>query len=82
MVGPPTTRPPRWLRPAAASSVLDHDGDLVRYAHELYGRLRLADAEGDEIVVAVVPPAVGLGHAIGDRLRKAAAGSPEDPGSL
>ena len=61
-------------------SVLDHDGDLVRYAHELYARLRLADAEGDEIVVAVVPPAVGLGHAIGDRLRKAAAGSPEDPG--
>ncbi len=61
-------------------TVLDLTDDLVRYAHDLYGRLRQADAAGYEVVVAVVPPPIGLGHAIGDRLRKAATGSPEDLG--
>jgi L-threonylcarbamoyladenylate synthase len=49
------------------------DDDLVRYARTLFGRLRDADDRGVETVIAVLPPAVGLGHAIRDRLTKAAA---------
>lgn len=48
-----------------------HDPDLVHYAHTLYERLRAADARGAEVLVAVLPPAAGLGHAIRDRLTKA-----------
>lgn len=55
------------------SEILDHTDDLVTYAHELYGRLRDADARGVGTVIAVLPPAEGLGHAIRDRLTKAAA---------
>ena len=38
---------------------------------ELYARLRAADDAGVDVVVAVAPPAAGLGHAIRDRLTKA-----------
>jgi L-threonylcarbamoyladenylate synthase len=47
--------------------------DLVRYAQQLYDLLRRADEAGHGAVVAVLPPAAGLGHAIRDRLFKAAA---------
>jgi len=53
--------------------VLDHTDDLVDYARSLYADLRDADARGVTTVVAVLPPAQGLGHAIRDRLAKAAA---------
>jgi L-threonylcarbamoyladenylate synthase len=53
-------------------AVLDHGRDLVAYARELYAELRAADAAGAERVVAVLPPPVGLGHAVRDRLTKAA----------
>ena len=53
------------------SEILD-DHDLVRYARTLYARLRDADDRGVDIVIAVLPAAVGLGHAIRDRLAKAA----------
>lgn len=53
-------------------TVLDVSDDLVRYAHELYARLRQADAAGHDVVVAVLPAPIGLGHAIRDRLTKAA----------
>jgi L-threonylcarbamoyladenylate synthase len=49
------------------------DDDLVHYAHSLFARLRDADDRGVQIVIAVLPPPVGLGHAIRDRLTKAAA---------
>lgn len=52
--------------------VLDLTDDLVRYARELYERLRAADARGVDVVVARLPAAAGLGHAIRDRLLKAA----------
>ncbi|MCU1397187.1 MAG: hypothetical protein JWN62_296 [Acidimicrobiales bacterium] len=52
--------------------VLDPTGDLVIAAHDLFSRLRDADARGLDVVVAVMPPPIGLGHAIRDRLRKAA----------
>jgi L-threonylcarbamoyladenylate synthase len=52
--------------------VLDFGDDLVTYARVLYQSLRDADAERADHVVAVLPPARGLGHAIRDRLEKAA----------
>jgi L-threonylcarbamoyladenylate synthase len=52
--------------------VLDHTADLVAYAQRLYADLRQADLDGVPVVVAVLPRAEGLGHAIRDRLRKAA----------
>jgi len=43
------------------------------FARELYAALREADAAGAEIALVVPPPESGLGIAIADRLRKAAA---------
>ena len=53
--------------------VIDHGDDLVTYARRLYAELREADASGADRIVAVLPPPRGLGHAIRDRLTKAAA---------
>lgn len=52
--------------------VLDPGDDLVAAARDLYARLRAADEVGTEVVVAVLPHPGGLGHAIRDRLIKAA----------
>lgn len=48
--------------------------DAVTYAQHLYQWLRDADVAGRSTVVALMPPAEGLGHAIRDRLVKASAG--------
>ena len=69
----PTTGRRRWPPTATTSPCSTSADDLVRYAHELYARLRHADAAGHDVVVAVRPPPHGLGHAIRDRLQKAAA---------
>lgn len=53
--------------------VIDHTRDLVRYARNLYAELRDADTAGASDIVAVLPSPIGLGHAIRDRLQKAAA---------
>ena len=53
--------------------VIDGTADLVRYARTLYAELRDADADGCTDIIAVLPPPIGLGHAIRDRLQKAAA---------
>ncbi|MFN3254581.1 MAG: L-threonylcarbamoyladenylate synthase [Ilumatobacter sp.] len=53
--------------------ILDHGDDLARYARDLYAELRRADADEIGTLIAVLPPAEGLGHAIIDRLTKAAA---------
>ena len=42
-------------------------------AESLYAFLRAADGRGADMVVVVEPPQEGLGLAVGDRLRKAAA---------
>jgi L-threonylcarbamoyladenylate synthase len=65
-----------------AARIIDHD-DLGRYAASLYDELRRADADGVRTVIAVLPPAAGLGLAIRDRLTKAAAPRPtaRPPGS-
>jgi L-threonylcarbamoyladenylate synthase len=53
--------------------VIDGTADLVRYARTLYAELRAADDDGCSDVIAVLPPPIGLGHAIRDRLLKASA---------
>ncbi len=53
--------------------VLDRTDDLVAAATHLYADLRSADRERLDALVVVLPPAAGLGHAIRDRLTKAAA---------
>lgn len=58
------------------SRILDLTDDLPRYARELYATLRDADDAGVHTLIAVLPPAEGLGHAIRDRLGKAAAPRP------
>jgi L-threonylcarbamoyladenylate synthase len=58
------------------SEILDLSDDPVRYAQELYGRLRDADTRGVGTLIAVLPAPVGLGHAVRDRLVKAAAPRP------
>jgi L-threonylcarbamoyladenylate synthase len=45
---------------------------LEEQAHELYHALRQADHLGLETLVAVMPEDVGIGHALRDRLRRAA----------
>jgi len=46
--------------------------DIDEQAHELYHFLRQADYLGLEVLVVVMPADVGIGHAIRDRLRRAA----------
>lgn len=46
--------------------------DVAGMAHELYSALRDLDAAGVDVVIAALPPAAGLGEAVGDRLRRAA----------
>ncbi len=55
------------------AEVLDLTDDTVAYARELYARLRDADDRGVGTLIAVLPAAAGIGHAIRDRLKKAAA---------
>jgi L-threonylcarbamoyladenylate synthase len=47
----------------------DDDAGMAR---ELYAALRDLDAAGVDVVIAALPPAAGLGEAVGDRLRRAA----------
>ena len=46
--------------------------DLAGMARALYAALRDLDAAGVDVVIAALPPAAGLGEAVGDRLRRAA----------
>lgn len=55
------------------AELIDVSDDLPAYARTLYDRLRAADERCVDLVVAVLPAATGLGHAIRDRLIKAAA---------
>jgi L-threonylcarbamoyladenylate synthase len=63
----------RFRAAGIAVRVIDESSDLVRYARNLYAELRAADDDGCTDVIAVLPPPIGLGHAIRDRLHKAAA---------
>jgi L-threonylcarbamoyladenylate synthase len=46
--------------------------DPAGMAHDLYAALRDLDAKHVDVVIAALPPAIGLGEAVGDRLRRAA----------
>ncbi len=46
--------------------------DVSGMARDLYAALRTLDETGVDVVVAALPPAVGLGEAVGDRLLRAA----------
>jgi L-threonylcarbamoyladenylate synthase len=52
--------------------VLRLPDDLEEAARRLYAELRALDAAGADVIVAELPPEVGIGAAIADRLRRAA----------
>lgn len=54
-------------------AVLDRTDDLVVAAQRLYDDLRAADRSGADVLVVRLPEPEGLGHALRDRLSKAAA---------
>jgi len=56
-----------------AVAILDAKTDPVTAARTLYASLRTADEQGMQYLIAVLPPAAGIGHALRDRLAKAAA---------
>jgi L-threonylcarbamoyladenylate synthase len=58
------------------AEILEFDDDLAKAARSLYSELRAADARGVKMLIVVSPPAIGLGHALRDRLTKAAAPRP------
>lgn len=63
----------------AAVEVLTSPADVDEYARVLYVRLREADARALDDLLVVAPPSTGLGAAVADRLRRAAAAG-ADPG--
>jgi len=64
--------------PALAAHAHRLPDDVAGIARALYAALRDLDAAGFDVVVAALPPAAGLGEAVGDRLRRAA-GPRRDP---
>lgn len=69
----------RWPAMRATAFALPDDVDGM--ARGLYAALRALDDADMEFVVAALPPAAGLGEAVGDRLRRAASPRPsgKDP---
>ncbi|MFL5219212.1 MAG: Sua5 family C-terminal domain-containing protein, partial [Microvirga sp.] len=61
---------------AAAQAVLNlsERGDLTEAAAHLFGHVRTLDGSGAESIAVAPIPEHGLGEAINDRLRRAAAG--------
>ena len=68
---PPLDGAPRLI-------VLPASTTVEEYARTLYRRLREADEAGAEVLLAVPPPPEGLGLAVADRLRRAAAPRPSN----
>lgn len=60
-------------QPAKAFINLSEGGDLIEAAANLFAALRSLDASGASSIAATPIPAKGLGEAINDRLRRAAA---------
>jgi L-threonylcarbamoyladenylate synthase len=60
-------------------TVLDAPVDADEYARVLYARLREADQRALHVLLVVAPAEVGLGAAVTDRLRRAAAASVSAP---
>jgi len=70
-------RPP-GLEQAHAVLNLSESGDLAEAAARLFGHLRALDATGADVIEVAQIPENGLGEAINDRLRRAAAGRAPD----
>ncbi|MCP8939040.1 L-threonylcarbamoyladenylate synthase [Alsobacter sp. SYSU M60028] len=64
---------PAGLERAVATRDLSPSGDLVEAASGLFAALRALDAEGAATIAVTPIPMTGLGEAINDRLRRAAA---------
>ena len=64
---------PAGLAQAAAVESLSEHGDPAEAAARLFGALRRLDASGAPTIAVVPVPEAGLGEAINDRLRRAAA---------
>ena len=58
------------------AEILEFKDDLAEAARSLYSELRAADTRGAKMLIVVLPSAEGLGHALRDRLTKAAAPRP------
>ena len=71
LVEPPATGRFKPVAPPTVTLATPSDAD--EYARDLYAALRRADELGLEIVLAVPPPEAGIGAAVADRLRRAAA---------
>lgn len=67
--------PPEGASGYDAVRVLSPTGDVRIAAQRLFAEMRALDAEGVTRIDAILPPDEGLGRAIRDRLRRAAAGS-------
>jgi L-threonylcarbamoyladenylate synthase len=63
-------------RRVAGVTVLDSPRDVDKYAQVLYTRFREVDARGIDVLLAVPPPATGIGAAVVDRLCRAAGRDP------
>ena len=61
--------------PPEGVTLLVADEDPAGYARVLYARLRQADRLGLDLLVVVPPAEEGIGVAVADRIRRAAAGS-------
>ncbi len=59
--------------------VLSTSGDLTEAAQNLFAGLRYLDQQPLEVILAELVPEKGLGRAINDRLRRAAATKSEEP---
>jgi L-threonylcarbamoyladenylate synthase len=72
LIGFAGERPSGW-KSARAVFDLSPRGDLTEAAANLFSTMKQADAAGAERIAVVPIPQVGLGEAINDRLRRAAA---------
>jgi L-threonylcarbamoyladenylate synthase len=70
LVAPPAVAAPGL----AAAARIDAPADPAAFAQRLYAMLREADARAADVALVVPPPESGLGIAVRDRLRRAAAG--------
>jgi L-threonylcarbamoyladenylate synthase len=64
---------PEGAARAVKSANLSQAGDLAEAASRLFSALRLLDASGAAAIAVAPIPETGLGEAINDRLRRAAA---------
>ena len=64
---------PEGAERAAAIAQLSESGDLQEAAAHLFTAMRRLDADGVARIAAMPVPETGLGEAINDRLRRAAA---------